>query len=380
MKKTDGRPDHVPIAQFRSEVIAEYSKRPVGPEALRAMGRALDVLSKTPGVATTADLVSSDLIARFLAAGGWTKPTSRIYYERRIHSARRIAVDLGYIPERLSNKIKENDKYDKYINDYVLSIEELKTAFNKISNHENSWTRHRVYAVASTVFYAGLNLAEALLIKVEDVDLPGRSIILIDRRHVLRPRQTRRVDVPGPLSAILADWLPQTASAWAFPYCERVRRQIRFDRPATRVPLVRDLRAAAAAADLPGFSFRSLRKLRERLHPQELPDFRPLVVPDAGPSTSHWAAGWVELRDRDDPPIVGGRSVDYLLSDKQHDLIQALLDAGPDGLTGDALKWKANAGGARTTFNYLKDKRPDLGAYMLHPSGGRGYRIGAPSN
>src|ERR1035437_8780345 len=80
----------------------------------------------------------------------------------------------------------------------------------------------------------------------------------------------------------------------------------------------------------------------------------------------------------DSIPIVRGESLEQPLTDKQYRVIEALIDAGPDGLSLAELQQEARCPGARDILKRLRkeDKRWRSVIHFPGTRGGGGYRLG----
>lgn len=75
------------------------------------------------------------------------------------------------------------------------------------------------------------------------------------------------------------------------------------------------------------------------------------------PSSSAPSLPRVTLREPYERPLVQGQEVDFL-TDAQYDVIQTLLEAGPQGLKKDDLDYKSGHPDARKILKRLHDSSP----------------------
>lgn len=80
-----------------------------------------------------------------------------------------------------------------------------------------SWVDHRLYALASIVAYTGLRRNEALYLRVEDVRLSERFLVVSGRRRLKTESSAAPVPIPPELWPILGVWLPRCGCDWVFP-------------------------------------------------------------------------------------------------------------------------------------------------------------------
>src|ERR1035437_9682497 len=80
----------------------------------------------------------------------------------------------------------------------------------------------------------------------------------------------------------------------------------------------------------------------------------------------------------DSVPIVRGESLSQPLTDKQYRVIEALIDAGPDGLTLAELQHTSGCAGARDILERLRKEDKRWRSVIQFPGsrGGGGYRLG----
>jgi len=107
--------------------------------------------------------------------------------------------------------------------------------------------------------------------------------------------------------------------------------------------------------------------LRESVNPRKDDAGKPERGEDSQP---------VVLTSRREPPIVNGKAAPNKLTKAQYDVVEALLNAGPAGLTQTALATKSGHGGGHKIARRLANKSP-WDAVIHFPDGaGRHYRIG----
>lgn len=83
----------------------------------------------------------------------------------------------------------------------------------------------------------------------------------------------------------------------------------------------------------------------------------------------------VVLRGEGVPPLVFGRPVSKALNEGQYAAVQALLDAGPDGLDKNELEGQVPYGGVRGTIDRLSKKAEWKGAIVMGGAAYGRYRI-----
>jgi hypothetical protein len=185
------------------------------------------------------------------------------------------------------------------------------------------------------------------------------------------------VRISPPLKAILSGWLRGTDCEWAFPGKQRKGPwQERGGRSESgqRTPL-HDLDSAARAVRAKGITFESL----SRFHAQNIVPIVDLGAakaprrPKSATSTDPPLPS-IHLGQPGEPVFIDGKEQPPLRHGP-HDVVSALLDAGPYGLDECELREKSGRGGWWRMLKALQED-PDWARILVFPGGPWGrYRI-----
>jgi integrase len=120
------------------------------------------------------------------------------------------------------------------------------------------WRSRRLHALASTVAYTGLRRNEATHLRMTDVLLEERLILVVPTagNRLKTSRSAQPVPIPDALAPILEAWLPHAQSDFAFPNTRRTGPWI-GGAPGYK-PLER-MKRLGVRAGVEGFTFQSLR-------------------------------------------------------------------------------------------------------------------------
>lgn len=91
-----------------------------------------------------------------------------------------------------------------------------------LRDQAGTWKGGRLYALASVYAYTGLRRNEALLLRVEDVDLVERIVNVSGRSRLKTEGSAAPVPIPPALAIVLAEWIARVDSPWLFPGSKRV--------------------------------------------------------------------------------------------------------------------------------------------------------------
>jgi integrase len=117
------------------------------------------------------------------------------------------------------------------------------------------WRALRLYALAATVYFAGIRFGDAVRLRVRDIGLDAGRIRIPRREHLKKKtpdRASPAVPIRGRLGPILAAWLPHAGEEWAFPN-DRGTGPWLSGGPGRSA--LQQLRAAAREAGVPGVTF-----------------------------------------------------------------------------------------------------------------------------
>lgn len=214
----------VPFGRFAAEYAAlhrdETHSRSTRSSIRQAMGIVADLAG--PG-ATTADLVP-ELVLRFIAGrppGQSAQTTNGLL--RRIRAACNYAVKMHYLRaspfdlQKLFLRAGAPARRRHHGVDEIARVLELarRDVARKLPGSPSQWRARRLHALLAIVAYTGCRRNEALYLRVEDVDVPGRVIHIRPRvGHRLKTEASSQpVPMVDALAAVLAGWLPHLAIA-----------------------------------------------------------------------------------------------------------------------------------------------------------------------
>jgi integrase len=259
-------PTPVSWPTFTAEVLALYAPPLRAKNTCRDMERTLDQVGELLGPSPTTAGLTPELVARFLTSRPPHQSQSTTYAQlARVRVLCNYASDRRYVAvspftlrKRWMPKPPTPDRKRHH------SAEDIRRVIDRArleAERKTGWARWRAWrthAVICTAAYTGARKMEILRLKVEDIDLDRRVISLVARDGLgfKTPKSAQPIPMPAALAEVLASWLPQTHSEWAFPATKR-------DRPWTSAspgyrPLDR-LKRVAKRAGVEGFTFLSLR-------------------------------------------------------------------------------------------------------------------------
>ena len=276
----------IPFAEFRAELLALYEPPLRAKGTYDKMRQAVDIAGEFIGDGTTADLTPA-LVARFVGSRPpELSPNTTAALLRSLRTACSYAKARGYVRNSPFDARREWVRASRPRRRRHHGREEIARVLDllRLDIHRRRpgaerWRARRIYALAATVAYTGCRKMEAIRLRVEDLDIPGRIIMITphgdQRLKTLAAEQP--VPMAAPLAAILADWLahleeesrltptappparadrPAPGSGWLFPGVERLG-------PWTGGPpgekALDQLKAAGRRAGVEGFTFLSLR-------------------------------------------------------------------------------------------------------------------------
>lgn len=208
----------IPFADFKPELLGLYEPPQRAKATYAKMRQTLEILAGLVGNGTTADL-SPALITRFIQARpAGTNPNTTIGLLRNVRAVCNYAVERGYLRANpmscrktwlrpVATGGKQHHGADEIAR--VLDLARRDIARKKAGSWAQ-WRARRLYALAATVAYTGVRKMEALRLRAEDIDIPGRMIHIVERGGSLLKTEGSAQPVPMPdaLAAILAEWLP----------------------------------------------------------------------------------------------------------------------------------------------------------------------------
>jgi integrase len=210
----------IPFARFVQELLALYTPPLRARPTLTRMTHTMKNIGELIGPdGTTADFTPT-LVGRLIASrpeGEASRTTHTILAQFR--AACSYAKSQGYIrtsPFEFRKKWvrlghPEGKKHHSMADiRRVLDLLEIEAAR---SEGWPQWRAYRLLALVSTFAYTGLRRNEGLLLRVDEVDLDHRMILLVDRkgRRLKTEGSGQPVPIPDALAPILADWIGRLA-------------------------------------------------------------------------------------------------------------------------------------------------------------------------
>jgi integrase len=205
----------IPFDAFRVELLALYEPPLRAKSTRRGIRHMLDVAAEVLGPgATTADLTPA-FVARLIA----TRPPTL-----SPHSVRSLLVKVkvmcgyahqqGYVRanpfgfRKVWVRVGEPARKKHHSLEEIRRVLDLMAAEVRDSKGWDRWRARRLQALAAVVAYTGLRRDEALSLRVEDVDLPGRMLAIVERDQRLKTLGSAQpVPIPEALAPILESWL-----------------------------------------------------------------------------------------------------------------------------------------------------------------------------
>lgn len=269
----------IPFARFRDELLALYAPPLRARKTMIKLRFTLDIAAGLLGPdATTADL-NPALVARFIAGRPAAEsPHTTFSLLSNLRTACSYAKSQGYVrnspfefraPKKWIRVPRAAGKKHHPQEDIRRVLELLRS---EVLDREgwSRWRARRLYALAATVAYTGLRRDEALFLRVEDVDIPGRMIFVVDRasRRLKTEGSAAPVPMPEALVPILESWMPHRLSvpepcAGKLPECPylfpNVTRTNAWSQGPWGAKPLDALKAAGLRAGVANFTFQSLR-------------------------------------------------------------------------------------------------------------------------
>lgn len=253
----------VAIARLRTELECLYVAPFGAPATWRKIRQVLEEMERSAGVSTTGDL-TPPAIARWIGAFPSRSHATAFTLLSSLRRACTYACSQGWLYSspfdfrKLRDWLRDYEPADREAPRHH-SIADLGRVLGVLAAESaDGWQNHRLFALVATTAMTGARAREVQAARVEDFDLAERVFWIRgnDRRRLKTKRSKRRVPLTAEAVRILADWLPQTRSVWAFPGA-------RFTSPWTsgspgQKPLD-CLKAVGLRCGIVGLTFQSLR-------------------------------------------------------------------------------------------------------------------------
>jgi len=205
-----------PFGAFRDELLALYAP-PMRAKKTRAkLRQALDLIAGLLGPdATTADLTPA-LVGRLIGSRpAGESPYTTAGFLANLRTACSYARSRGYLrnsPFEFRKKwirVGRPARKRHHSREDIAKVLALLAAEVGDRSGWARWRARRLQALAAAVAYTGMRRDEALNLHVEDVDLDGRMLLIVERSgHRLKTeRSAQPVPIPEGLAPILAAWM-----------------------------------------------------------------------------------------------------------------------------------------------------------------------------
>jgi integrase len=217
-------PGPIPFALFSDELLGLYRPPLRAKATYIKIRQVLGIVADLLGPAgTTADFTPALIVAFIASRPPAESPNSTISLLNSLRAAFSFAFGQGYCRVnafslrktwlRSSPPNRERRRHHSAAEiAAVLEVMRLDIV-RKVPGSWSQWRARRLYALASTVAYCGLRRNEALRLRVEDLDVPGRMLVVVERQgsRLKTIDSAAPVPIPDRLAAVLAEWLPYLA-------------------------------------------------------------------------------------------------------------------------------------------------------------------------
>jgi integrase len=249
---------------------------------------------------------------------------------------------------------------------------EVHCLLNYLRHHaSDSWEANRLYALASTLAFSGIEITRVTHLLVSDVDLFKDVIFTRGNSFQAKPRMRTRVPVavpiPPELKPILAAWVRRTGCKWLFP---GVRRKgpwcIQAGSKDGNSGYRQHLKAACQCAGVDGDDITA-----DKLHRYFASNIKASARNARQQALAANIRPAVELAGPNEPARIRDKTKGVLTT-AQYVAITALLEAFPRGLSMKEFDERTGKRTWRNTLKRLCDLDPEWASVIGFP--GRGYR------
>lgn len=209
----------LPWDAFTAEFLSLYQP-PMRSAATRARMRHVCSLLSSLGVTST-DQLNAATVARFIAA----RPPgeSPVTTHSMVGSLRAVcnyAASSGYcrvspfaLRKHWVRRGRPTREKQHHSREEIARVLSLARAEVDRKRGWAQWRARRLYVLASLLAYTGLRRKEALWLRIEDVDLEHRMLLIRPRagRRLKTEASAQPVPIPDALVPVLAEWLPHLA-------------------------------------------------------------------------------------------------------------------------------------------------------------------------
>ena len=279
----------VPFSRLQKEMLALYEPPFRRKSTWFKMRTVLREFSELPSVRKTSD-ITPIAIAEWLKRHSDRKQVTNQSYLKSFGAACTYAKKMGYLrvaPSeirsdwfgQLDEDLDDDDGIAVESTKRHHSIQEIVAVLDQADAESltGAWKEWRTQALIYTYAHTGLRKKEALQLKLADVALEKRIIMIRRRRRrtVKTKSSAAPVGIPDELAVILERWLPRTGCQWVFPGITRKAPWSEGSPGAKPLDMVKSLGSRAGIDGLTILSFRhsiSTHCKRFGLGPLELKD------------------------------------------------------------------------------------------------------------
>jgi integrase len=219
----DARP--IPFAEFSAELSKLYVPPLRAKTTCRMMTHMLRSVAEELGPDGTTAGLNPELIARLVAARPHLSPHSVKALLRCVKVACNYALQMGYLKSspfafrKQWVRAGEPTRRKHHSREEIARVLDLMAKDVERKEGWAQWRARRLYALVATVAYTGMRKMEATYLKIEDVLMDERMILIVSRpdNRLKTPRSAQPVPIPEALVKILETWLPHAQCEWAFP-------------------------------------------------------------------------------------------------------------------------------------------------------------------
>ncbi len=216
----------VSFAEFSAELLKLYEPPLRAKNTFWGMRRMLSTVADELGQEGTTAGLTPDLVASLVVSKGHLSPHSVKSLLRYLKTACNYALQMGYLrstpfafrkqwvrADSPTTRSKHHSRED------IARVLDLMSRDVSRKEGWSQWRARRLQALTATVAYTGMRKMEAIRLKVEDILIDERMILIVSRpdNRLKTPKSAQPVPIPDALHKILETWLPFAQCEWAFP-------------------------------------------------------------------------------------------------------------------------------------------------------------------
>ena len=188
----------IPFADFAAELLRLYEPPLRAKATCRGMRHMLAAVAGEIGEGGTTAGLTPDLVARIVAARAHLSPHSVKALLRYLKTACNYALQMGYLRStpfafrKVWVRAGEASVRKHHSRGEIARVLDLMARDVTRKEGWSQWRARRLHALAATVAYTGMRRMEATYLKVEDVLLDERMILIVSRPDNRLKPQGRR--------------------------------------------------------------------------------------------------------------------------------------------------------------------------------------------